>query len=122
MNRRKFFKSLVIGAAAIVVTPKLLISKPRLDGYSVPKPMIGNILPNGTKFITYTDPISGVSISIVPDPHYDYVPEYKCRNQLSMIRKVYVFDERYDSARQSLIGHMKKYHDSYNYSMINLGI
>lgn len=43
MNRRKFFKSLAIGVTAVVVAPKLLTSKPRLDGYTVAKPQIGGI-------------------------------------------------------------------------------
>jgi hypothetical protein len=43
MNRRKFFKSLAIGVTAVVVTPKLLASKPKLDGYTVTKPQIGGI-------------------------------------------------------------------------------
>jgi hypothetical protein len=36
MNRRKFFKSLVIGVTAVVVAPKLLVSKksPELRMYS----------------------------------------------------------------------------------------
>ena len=43
MNRRKFFKSLAIGATAVVVAPKLLASKSKLDGYTVAKPYIGGI-------------------------------------------------------------------------------
>lgn len=78
MNRLKFLKSLCIGAAAVVIAPNLLVSKP-LDGYTVPKPMIGGIKVGNVVWKTYTSP-NGITFTLV-------------------------FDERYDSARQSLINH-----------------
>jgi hypothetical protein len=61
MDRRRFFKSLAIGVAAVVVAPKLLVPKSKVD------------------FRTYNMP-DGTKITIAIDPRFD-TPTYKFTNK-----------------------------------------
>ena len=99
MNRRKFFKSLAIGAAAVVVVPKLLIPKPKLDGYSVLKPTI-----HGIKLPAVLGWDTGRGTLWVR------VEDWQAINSW------------YATQEQIMLERMRKYYDIYNYSIINLGI
>lgn len=68
MDRRQFFKSLTIGAAAAIVVPKLLIPKEK------------------PKFITYTNP-DGVKMTLLHNPEFDDPQVYKMTNCWTPIRK-----------------------------------